>query len=609
MESGLTNDFLDIKSLHNQYREYTDNKSEEREQAQKYRRYDDGDQWDADQKQQLKDRGQPPTVYNQVRRKMNALVGIEEQVRQDPKAYGRNPGIDEKSADVATSCIRYVNDNNQFPILGKRSLRHGGVSGIGGVRFGLRKIRNQIEIEQEYVDPRFFFYDPASVRHDFSDAKYLGIAKYVSFDDLAEMFPKQKKLLDDIVSGDMGCEFASDDLPDEWLDLERRRAFTVEHHYYSAGEWRVAYWISGHILKQMVSPYRDDDGKSGHMFEMWTPYISDDNTRYGEVKDMISPQDGINKRSSKILHQLSVRQVLMKRGAVDDPEDARDELAKPDGVIELNRGFTVDDFQILNQNDQISGQIQLLQQDKQEMDRIGPNNALTGRGTEHQSGVAINAQKMSGMAEVSAVMQEFRSWKLRCYVKTWNLIRKYWPAPRVIRITDDEKSPNYIGLNQIEVVRDEEGELKLQFSNVLAQLDVDIILDEGPDTITLQDEDFQNLMNIAPALANTPSAIPPEALLKASRLRNKEELAKMIEENAAKNQPPPELQQQQMEMQMRKAEQDLAEQAAKTAKIESDAQLNIMKARQMEFDMETKAREQAAQAALMEAQPITQTVQ
>ena len=51
---------------------------------------------------------------------------------------------------------------------------------------------------------------------------------------------------------------------------------------------------------------------------MQSAYVDRNNNRYGEVRPMISPQDEINKRRSKALHLLTMRQTKAERGAVDD---------------------------------------------------------------------------------------------------------------------------------------------------------------------------------------------------------------------------------------------------------------------------------------------------
>ena len=609
---------LDIKALQRQRQSYLDSKISERELADECSMFESGDQWTDAQKAELARRGQAASVYNYVRRKVNALLGVEEQTRQDPKAYGRNPGIDEKSADVATAAVRYVSDNNDFPIVGMRSLHSGAVRGIGGVRLGIDMVDGHPEITMTPVNARYFFYDPRSERNDFSDAAFMGITKYISHDALLEMFADDKKAIEVIngleIAGRENDDYQYDPRNDPILDAFDDRHFVVEHHYYHEGDWYVAYWCGNTIIKEFKSLYRDERGKTKPMFNMWSPYIDDDLVHFGEVKDMRDPQRGINKKISKILHLLSSNQTLRERGAVSDIDEFKRQKSLPDGDMEVNQG-RMNAIQFLNNSAEISAYVNLLQMEMAEMDRTGPNNALTGRGTEHQSGVAIQEQKASGMSEISPGMQEFRRWKLRCYRMIWNMIRHYWTRSRIIRITDDEKAPQYIGLNQIEVVGSGVN-ARLEYKNHISKLDVDIILDEGPDTITLQQQDFADLMNIAPALANTPSAIPPEVLLQASRLRNKDKLVEAIEKNRqemaqaqAGQAPSPEEMKQMQVLEMQKAQQELAEQAARTEKLKSEAAMTQAKIEEMRWKMEKERLEIAAQKEALAIEPPTQTIQ
>ena len=55
------------------------------------------------------DRGQPVVTYNRIKRKINTICGIIEKLRQDPKAYPRNPQRQaEDGAEIATKTLNYA---------------------------------------------------------------------------------------------------------------------------------------------------------------------------------------------------------------------------------------------------------------------------------------------------------------------------------------------------------------------------------------------------------------------------------------------------------------------------------------------------------------------
>ena len=76
------------------------------------------------------------------------------------------------------------------------------------------------------------------------------------------------------------------------------------------------------------------------------------------------------KRRSKSLHLLNSRNAIMEKGAVDDVYKAKQEMAKPDGIVVVNPQFR---FELQDMSDLTAGQFQLLQESKNEIDSVGAN--------------------------------------------------------------------------------------------------------------------------------------------------------------------------------------------------------------------------------------------
>lgn len=588
--------FLSGSTLIKQFRTWRDAKQEERLNQKDYWRYYHGDHWTEDEKAELRRRGQPDTYYNEIRRKINGTIGVEEQMRRDPKAFGRNPNPqDENSASIATKSIRYVCDNNRMEKKSSEVLKNGEVSGISGFRFDVNADNQSISFD--VIDEENTFYDPRSKKTDFSDSKFLGFWEWVDKDDAKQILKDSEGKIDAIFEAFKGGNFseAPEDIDhgnESWVNTEEDTIFLIEHWYLNGGVWYCAYHCAGVVLKEWISPLKDDQGKSCHMFELWSPNIKKDRTRYGIVKDMIPVQDAINKRASKLLHQLNTRQTKAPAGAVEDIDEMKRELHRPDGHIEvLSEGF-----EIINNNDQISGQYRLMQHDLSQMDRTGPNNALIGRGTQNQSGIALQEQKHSGITELSPELQEFRDWKLRVYRKIWNMCREYWTSQRFIRVTDNKGAPSFIGINQPSLDEFDQPAVDpttglQRFDNSIAELDVDIILDEGPDTLTVQQEDFKILSELMPFMRQNGQQIPAKVLFEASPIRNKEEIIAALDEQekATKLQGPDPIAMQQVQLEQ-------AELKAKINEIASQIQLNNARAakelKQAEkIDLETEIKE------------------
>lgn len=527
------NQFLPGEKLKKQFRAWEEHKSNEVETAKQCWRFYHGDQWTDNQKAELNRREQPIIHYNEIRRKVNGFVGVEESMRRDPKAYPRHPNNkSEKHADIATKSLRFVCDNNNFGNLSAKVALRGGVGGVSGVEFNVVERRGQSVIEIGPLPISGFFYDPRSEEEDFSDAKFMGTYRWVDVDDAIEMAPEAEETILALIKrseiGESTQAFAEPDKQDVWASFKKNSLHLVEHWYKYRGEWFYALHCGDHVLKEMKSPYRDDEGRSCHKYELWSPLIDHAGERYGIVRDMIPIQKAVNQRSSKLLHMLNTRQTMAEEGAVEDVDEMKSELHKASGHVKVNTGYKVD---IITNSDQVSGQMNLLQHDLAQMDRFGPNNALIGRGTEHQSGVAIREQKVSGVAELSPELQELRDWKLRCYRKMWGMIREFWTDERFVRVTDDLGASEFLKINMVEI-DGFTGEVVI--SDNIQDIDVDIILDEGPDTVTMQQEDFATLMQVAPFLKSSGQHLPPKVFFTASPLRNKADILKMLDEHEAK---------------------------------------------------------------------------
>ena len=477
-------------------------------------RYYHGNQWTKEEIAELRKRKQPIITVNRIKRKIDGLVGLDSRYRQDPKAYGRTQKH-EQEASVATAAIRFVMDNNDWPNLSDECILDACVQGVMVVeqKFEEDGETGEQTIRFKRVSPDRFFYDPFSVENDFSDARYLGTWAWLSLNDAVDLFPEKeaeiKRARDDSISG--GNYEASDrERRLEWYDAKRNLVKVVEMWKRKGGVWNYCFFTGSDILETGESPFFDGAGKPCHRYEAQSAYIDEEGDRYGLVRDMRSPQDEVNHRRSKLLHQLSVRQTWGRSGVVKDINEARLQMARPDGHLEMEGEFN-QDWGIINQNDQIAGQAQLLQESKDEIENFGPNQALIGQGgVSDSSGRAIALLQAAGMAELALFFGRIRSWKLRVYKRAWQNIRRVWTTERMIRVTDDPQSPQYLTVNELTI--DEFGMPKIQ--NQLSQLVVDVIIDESPDSVSLQSETFDKLVKLVQAGIQ----IPPEAILESADL-------------------------------------------------------------------------------------------
>lgn len=567
MESGLSEKDLLTLSIQ-RFEEADESRMASAELAERCRDYYDGKQLTSAEQAELARRKQPPVVINRIRRKIDWLRGLEMQSRTDPKAYPRTPQH-EQGAQAATDAIRYVCDNTDFDRKRSAAWENILIEGIGAIEI-IHEARGQMAEPEIVVNHYAFdrvFADPYSRSADYSDARYLGAVIWQDAEMLALQYPAMKAGIESSIAVGSTIGTSYEDTPrwKMWGDNSRKRVRMVLMHYQDGDAWKWVKYVHGGILESGESPYLDENGASVCPMLLQSAYIDRDGARYGVVKDMLDPQDEINKRRSKLLHQLNSRQTMGVKGAVS-VQKLKEELAKPDGHIEVDtaimdaaREMGMRPFEVLTQQDQTAGQFSLLQHATNEIDLMGANSGLAGKEDGGQSGRAIIARQQGGLIEIAPLTDGLSDFTRRCYRHMWMRIRQFWKAEKWVRVTDDERNVRFVGLNQPVTLRQKLEQMPEDQVRTIAQrmglvpndprlgmvasienpvedIDVDILLEEVPDAVTLEAETFQQIVNIATSM---PGSVPPQIMIElAPGLKRdvKDKLLKHLEDKAAAQQ-------------------------------------------------------------------------
>ena len=546
-----------------------------RKLSERDRDYHDNIQLTAEEKKVLRKRGQPEYIDNRIKTKIDYLVGLEKQQRINPRALPRTP-MHEDDADSASQALNYVADDEQFDYKRSAIWRNLLIEGAGGMAVAVEQNhKGEWYVRLRRIPWDRMFWDPHSSEVDFSDAGYLGTVLWMDYDDALKLYPDQTDSLD----ATLNLSSLSDTFDDKpkwnvWADKKRRRVRIVSIWIKRGEDWYFAEFTKGGILKAGPSPYQDDEGKSDCELFFQSAYVDRENNRFGLVREFISPQDAINKRSSKSLHALNTAQIVTNELAVagQDLEKLRREAAKPDGVIILSGASDVKDFKFETRMDLAQGQVMLLQEAKQSIDLKGPNATQMGekaQGSSAASGKAIIASQQGGMISLGDLLDNLRHLDKRIFRAIWNRIRQFWTGEKWLRVTDDEQNVKWVGINvdpqMAQMAMQQNPAMAEKISGIvgsIAQLDCDIIIDEAPDSLTPALEQWQSLVELAKAGVQ----IPPDVLItSAPNLKNK---GKLLEKLKQPN--PAQQMQQQIAMKGAAAEVKLTE--AQTVKTIAEAQ-------------------------------------
>lgn len=581
---------VDVSTLAKWFEEYETATNSARNEAERARDYYDGNQLTAEEIAVLKKRGQPPVKFNRIRRKVELLKGLEVKSRTDPKAFPRTPKHQE-GAGAATDAIRYVCDNQDWDHIRSAVYDNFLVEGYGGAEVVHEQRRDgSVEIVVNHYPWDRLFYDPHSRKFDFSDARYKGAVIWMDETDFLDEYPKMKDQLEGLYSEQgPGTSDTHDDKPMRtWVDTARKRVRVILMWYRRSGVWYWCKFIHGTKLGGGESPYTGESGESICPLVMVSAYVGRDNERYGIVRDMFDPQDEINKRRSKALFGMTSRQTVAVKGAVNSVTDLKRELAMPDGHVELNiEAFEdaarvgIKPFEVMPTNDQIAAQMTMFVDAKDEIDSLGANEALAGEAGKNQSGRAVLARQQGGMIELASLNDKLHRFTREVFRQIWYRIKQFWTQEKWVRVTDDEYGARFVGLNRPVTLEEALGQMPPEqaqqiamrlglypgdprlgmvagMENSVEEIDVDIVIEEVPDRVSLEGEIFEALMKYGPA-------IPAAVLIEADPVlpvKKKERLLEMLQQQ----QPSP-----QEQAELKKTESEAIENMANAQKLQADA--------------------------------------
>ena len=468
--------------------------------------FHDGDQWDEEDQAAVEERGQKAIVFNMVKPKIAWIAGTERRARVDYRVLPRRRQ-DAQTATVKTKACKYVQDVNYAAWERSRAFDDAAVSGLGWIEIGRRGDMSDEPIFYSYEDWRNVWHDSRSQKNDLSDARYVFRRKWVDLDVAAAMFPKRAgqvyasckssdtfysddQLLDDADHEQEIDRAAEGNSLDGLTSNRRSRVELVECWYrmpekvkiirsqgielgtldgavYDSQDWGMQTLVDegvaglydaikfvmrvmvftgvGHdVLQDDPSPYRHNRFP---FVPVWGYRYKRTGLPYGEVQNLIGPQEDLNKRRSKALYLLSANQVVVDDDATQDWIGLYTEVNRPDGVIRIKKGSTL---KPLHENRQMAeGHVRLMDQDVRLLEIIsGVTDENLGLQTNAVSGKAIMARQEQGHTSLAMLFDNYRlAFQLSGQIEL-SLIEQYWPDEKTIRLAGEMGQVEFVDINQ-----------------------------------------------------------------------------------------------------------------------------------------------------------------
>lgn len=486
------------KQLLGYYEDELDRQSENRVDMAVDADFYDNIQWRAEDAAALKERGQVPLVYNVISTSINWVIGSEKRGRTDYRILPRRKDA-AKPAERKTQLMKYLSDVNDSTFHRSSAFEDAVKVGVGWMESAVQNQDDGEPVVMRYENWRNMLWDSTSSEKDLSDARYVIRTKWIDLDIAKAIFPDRAGTLEASCGGMQSYGF--DRLGDEAMDSQenelngfssmrtnaegtkRDRLRVIEIWYrvpvktmkLSGGEFageiydeknpapghaesvrsgeatpilrvqmrmHVAFLCDAGMLYLEPSPYRHNKFP---FTPIWCYRRSRDGLPYGMIRGVRDIQEDINKRASKALYILSTNKVIMDEGAVDDLDEFREEVSRPDAVITKKKGYQLD---INAERDLAPAHLELMSRSMQMVQSIsGVTDENLGRQTNASSGLAIGRRQEQGAMATAAVFDNLRYAAKIHGEKELSLIEQYFSDRKQFRITNMRGTPEYIEVN------------------------------------------------------------------------------------------------------------------------------------------------------------------
>ena len=632
------------KQQWNQYTRARDNGHDDyMAMAKKCDAYYRGDQWDEYDMQQLDDQGRPALTVNTILPTINAVIGEQSSKRADVQFKPRGGGKQD-IADVLTKVYAQIADNSKLDWIEAQVFQDGLIQDRGwfDVRINFEDhVNGEVRIESK--DPLDILIDPDAKHYDPRTWNEIFETKWMSLDEIEETYGQ--KPADRLrMIAEVGTTLGADSLEYEEErfgdtdeteygqqypgDPENARALrairVIERQYYRlkdcmfyvdpvTGDQRN---IPENWGKKKREQFADQFGlqitsrKSRKvrwtvtadtvvLFDDWSPYSHFTLVPYfpyfrrgkpfGMVRNLLSPQEQLNKITSQELHIVNTTANsgwLIEGGSLSGmtADDLEEHGATTGLVLEYNRGSTAPSK--IQPNQIPTGLDRIGQKAANNIKSIsGISDAMLGMDGAEVSGIAIQAKQNRGSLMLQVPLDNLAKTRQYLAEKILNLVQMYYTEERIIQITDesDPYKPRVpLAVNQVTP----EGEVV----NDLTLGEYDVIIGTAPARDNFDEMQFAEAIE----LRGVGVPIPNDMIVEYSHLSRKAEIADRIRQQEGTAPPTEEqiqLQQFQMESQIRSTQLEIAKLEAEVTRLQTESALNIAKTEAAETDPQLKVAE------------------
>jgi hypothetical protein len=604
-----------------------------RREADRAADYYDNNQLSPETVEKLKERGQPPLVTNLIKPTIDTVLGMEAKTRTDWRV---RPEDDDQANDQLAEALSVKLKHAEIESRADRAVSDAYAAqikcGLGWVEVARENDPFKPPYRVRYVHRREIFWDWRAEQPDLSDARYLIRRRWMELEQAIAMMPQYAGLFRMTTGGWAGFdplleqdsrlvqswEIERDTriAAVDWRDIQRMRICLYEVWY---RKWvrgytltlpngkvieadfnnpmhnqaivsgyaqvkqatfqkvRLAWYTGPHFLYDVPSPYK-------HNQFPYVPFFGHredlTNVPYGLIRTMISPQDEINARKSKMLWSLNSRRVIADADSVVDHGRAMNEVARPDAYIILNANRKPQSqFKVEPGGDLAVQQFQVMQEAKQEIaEASGIHKAMMGQNSNASSGLAINSLVEQGINTLAEINDNYRYARRLVGEMLFGLLQESIGNRPMMVTLGEGMHKKIIPLNQ-QSIDQQTGQPVI--INDVSKVKAKIVLDDVPSTPTYRMQQLQMLSEITKSLPPQLQGYVMDFVIEATDMPKRHEIADRLravvgiqdpEQQQAAAQAQQQMQQHEMQLQTAERQAKIQETMAKVQKLMAEAQ-------------------------------------
>lgn len=604
--------------------------------AQKYDRFYLGNQWDEDQARQLEAEGKPVLTLNVTQSAVNAALGEHGAQRVDPTIKPRLDASDE-TARVMTQVVDQILDNNNYQSVEALVLADGLIQDRGFFDVRVDFEENLLgEVKIRALDPVDVLIDPDAKEYDPATWNEVIYTRWHTVEEIAVKYGKDKvEILKSLARGGLTLGYDS-----VRLDVKESRFGDTQYPIYITDDYqsvvrnvrvlerqsRVLTQVKQFVdlatgdIREVPDNWSEEKiqqiaGQFGLgirktmqrkirwtvtadwvvLHDDWSPYDRFTIVPYfpvfrrgkssGMVRQLVSPQEQLNKIESQILHVVNTTANsgwMMEEGSLANmtAQELEDRGAETGLVLEYRKGR--EPPVKIQPNGIPAGLDRIGAKAVNYVREISGVQSLMGLVPGGDvSGVALERTQARALTLLQVAFDNLNFSRKLMVETVIAMVQRFYTEPRVFKVTDwrsPEGGQQEVAVNQMSPT----GEVL----NNLTLGEYEVIIATAPARDGAAETQFAEAMQLREAGV----AVPDEYVIGYSHLAQKREIADVVKRMQGRGDPSSQeaqAQQAQLQLQIQMAQAQLQELQAKAEKLSAEAQFNQAKAQSVLQDSNT----------------------